>query len=268
MSKELDKFYTKPEVVLTCYQQVGDLSQFDLVVEPSAGNGAFLLPNIPMKAYDIAPEDERIQKADYLQVLTPTIVTSNKKVLTVGNPPFGRNCSLALQFIKKAMEYSDTVAFVLPKSFKKVSIQNKVPLTFHLVSTLDLPPSSFLLDGQSYDVPCIFQVWKRGITSRSKQATRTTTDLFRFVKKNDEVLKPVLTIRRVGVYAGMAYPEVEKSEQSHYFIALPENSPTSTSEFIRLCNSIAWEHDNTSGPRSISKGELIDKMEALLAEHV
>ena len=38
----LDQYFTKPEVVRRCLVQLGNLSKYDLAVEPSAGSGAFL----------------------------------------------------------------------------------------------------------------------------------------------------------------------------------------------------------------------------------
>ena len=38
----LDQYFTKPEVVRRCLAELGSLSRFDLVIEPSAGNGVFL----------------------------------------------------------------------------------------------------------------------------------------------------------------------------------------------------------------------------------
>lgn len=264
MSKALDKFYTNPTLVALCYNQIPDLADYDLLVEPSAGSGAFLqhpLPaSIAVKAYDILPEGANIISVDFLTLKPTEIRGTAKRVLTIGNPPFGRNCSSALKFINQAAGYSDTIAFILPKSFKKVSTQNKVSLAFELVSTIDLPANGFLLDGTVYDVPCVFQVWRRGLVPRDKLVTRTTTSLFTFTTAN----KAQLSVRRVGVYAGMAYPTTDKSPQSHYFITLPPDSEVTTASFIEKCNSIKWEHNNTSGPRSISKGELIEHMETLL----
>lgn len=36
----LDRFYTPPDVAAICIQQL-DLSEYDLIVEPSAGDGSF-----------------------------------------------------------------------------------------------------------------------------------------------------------------------------------------------------------------------------------
>src|SRR5581483_11875684 len=142
------KFYTRAEIVAWCCYQINWLEEkFDLIVEPSAGGGAFIQPFIgtiyPLKAYDIEPEAETITKIDYLQIPKEAIAESYKTILTLGNPPFGRNCSLALQFLKKAMTYSAVVAFILPRSFKKVSMQNKIPLDFVLERSVDLPDNAF-----------------------------------------------------------------------------------------------------------------------------
>ena len=57
----LDKFYTIPFVAKDCINKIGDLykwEDWDLIVEPSAGDGSFLL-NIPSDkriGIDIEPE--------------------------------------------------------------------------------------------------------------------------------------------------------------------------------------------------------------------
>jgi hypothetical protein len=69
----LDKFYTKSSVAQQCviaFNENVKVSEKDLIVEPSAGNGSFIqsLEEIKCsKAYiDVAPQDNRIVKADYL----------------------------------------------------------------------------------------------------------------------------------------------------------------------------------------------------------
>jgi hypothetical protein len=262
MSRVLDKFYTSPSVVEQCYRELGSLDTYDLMVEPSAGSGAFLVPlpaNLTVKSYDIAPEskDYPIQQADFLTLTPAQIKGDHKKVLTVGNPPFGVNSSLCLKFIKHASLYSQTIAFILPKSFKKISTQGKVPLTHSLTKSVDLPDNAFLLDGKPYSVPCVFQIWDRTDVPRIKKVGRTTTELFEFVTQD----RAELSVRRVGVYAGKAFTETDKSVQSHYFLKLREG--IDINEFVEKCNTLEWEHNNTAGPRSVAKGELIEKMEGL-----
>ena len=81
------------------------------------------------------------------------------KIHIIGNPPFGRQSSLARKFIKKSCDFCDTLSFILPKSFKKDSFQKTFPLYFHLVYQVDLPEKSFQVNSKDYNVPCVFQIW-------------------------------------------------------------------------------------------------------------
>ena len=80
---------------------------------------------------------------------------------------------------------------------------------------------------------------------------------FKFVKKNEN---PDYSLRRVGVYAGNISKDIEdKSVQSHYFIKVEQNSDL----FVIKYQYIQWEHDNTVGPKSISKQEFIREINKL-----
>jgi len=60
----------------------------------------------------------------------------------------------------------------------------------------------------------------------------------------------------VGVYAGNIDKNTkDKSFQSHYFIKFTNNK--SVDENIKLLEKIKFEFNNTVGPKSISKQELI-----------
>ena len=107
--KTIDKYYTSPCVVNECIELVKkniDIQINDLCIEPSAGNGAFnngiksLFKNY--KFYDLEPENSEIIKQDYLEYDHNTINKKKvNKVHIIGNPPFGRQSSLAIKFIKK-----------------------------------------------------------------------------------------------------------------------------------------------------------------------
>ena len=156
---KLDKFYTKKDIALFCISQL-DLNDYDIVIEPSAGSGSFSSQIKNCIAYDIAPEEENIIKQDYLMLdIDKSLLES--KVLVIGNPPFGVQNNLAISFFNHSAKFADTIAFILPKSFRKQSIQNRLSLDFSLVLDLDLPDKSFQLDGVDYDVPAIFQVWNK-----------------------------------------------------------------------------------------------------------
>ena len=72
-------------------------------------------------SYDIAPEKEYIEKQDYLELDISKMTSTTYHV--IGNPPFGRQSSLAKKFIKKTCKYASSISFILPKSFKKESFQ-------------------------------------------------------------------------------------------------------------------------------------------------
>jgi hypothetical protein len=253
----IDKYYTKPEIALQCidlFRTHIDILSTDVVIEPSAGAGAFVNPirGIPCanKAYDIAPEDPTIETQDYL-VFDPIILSSYEKIHIVGNPPFGRQSSLAIQFIKKSCEFADTVAFILPKSFKKDSMQRAFTPQFHKICEWDLPDNSFLVDGNDHDVPCVFQIWRKSEEPRVLKE-KVEPRGFRFVKKGEP---HDIAFRRVGVNAGVIHRDtVALSEQSHYFIVFTNGKSVDVN--IRQLSSIRFSHDNTVGPRSISKQEL------------
>ena len=119
---------------------------------------------------------------------------------------------------------------------------------------MDLPKNSFLIDGKEYDVPCVFQIWIKRDTYRTVRVYPKTSKFAEFVKKEDN---PDIAVRRVGVYAGKLFDcdLSDKSKQSHYFLRVKND------KFIELYRKkVKFEHDNTVGPRSISKGELFEKI--------
>lgn len=237
----LDKFYTKNEVVSICLSTL-DLSIFSNVIEPSAGNGSFSNRIKNCIALDIEPENETIKKQDFFD-----FTIEEKNNLIIGNPPFGRQNNLAINFFNKASEIGNVIAFILPKSFKKESIQNKLNFYFHKIIEIDLPNNSFYYKDEEVNVPCVWQVWEKRDYKR-EAFKKETTDDFLFVKKEEANC----SVRRVGVNAGKAFDDLQKSKQSHYFIMAKNKD-----NFIKKINSITWEHNNTVGPRSISKNELI-----------
>tara|TARA_B100001175_G_C19497662_1_gene636267 strand:- start:532 stop:1359 length:828 start_codon:yes stop_codon:yes gene_type:complete len=256
-----DKYYTKNEVVDTCVKQLEenlDINDNDICIEPSAGNGSFIknIKNVfkNYKFYDIEPDNEEIVKQDYLDFNFNKIIGENyNKIHILGNPPFGRQSSLAIKFIKKSVLYCDSISFILPKSFKKDSLRKHFPLNFHLIHEYDLPKNSFIVDNKEYDVPCVFQIWLKKNTNREVQE-KLKPNKYEFVKINEN---PDISFRRVGVYAGKIDTNVEnKSIQSHYFIKFDSN--IFTEELLKKLNIIEYScKDNTAGPKSISKQELI-----------
>lgn len=186
----LDKFYTIPSISLKCIQSVKDLDSYDLVVEPSAGNGSFYnqLPHETRVGIDISPECEGIIEQNFYDYTPPP---ECKKVLVIGNPPFGRVCSDAVKFFNHAAKWAHTIAFIIPRTFKRTSIHNRLSMDFVLVSDEDIPttPCSF---EPPMSVKCCFQVWHRTQTPRTPVTRPTTHKDWEFLKygPKDEAGKP------------------------------------------------------------------------------
>ena len=265
--KTIDKFYTSACIVDKCIQlikQTVTIQKDDLCIEPSAGNGSFIKGIKSLfknhKFYDLEPENTEIIKQDYLEYDYNAIIKKpNSKVHIVGNPPFGRQSSLAIKFIKKSSEYCDSISFILPKSFKKDSLKKHFPLSFHLICEYDLPDNSFLVDKKEYNVPCVFQIWIKKDTNRIIPKKLIPTQ-YKFVKKQDA---HDISFRRVGVNAGDIDKETEKkSTQSHYFIKF--NIELTDVLFDKLTNINYDCKNNTCGPNSISKQELMEEFNKIL----
>ena len=263
----IDKYYTKPTIVDKCINLAIEhlkIINEDFIIEPSAGNGSFIneIKNITSNYifYDLEPEHSEIIKQDYLLFDYPTNIQNNyNKIHVIGNPPFGRQSSLAIQFIKKSCQFCDSISFILPKSFKKESMQKSFPINYHLIVQYDIPDNSFLVDNKEHNVPCVFQIWEKKDFNRIIPPKLTPSN-YSFVKKNEE---PDFAFRRVGVNAGHISKDVlDKSEQSHYFIKFDEKI---SDELYSQLSTIPFDcKNNTVGPKSISKQELIKEINVFI----
>lgn len=249
LKSELDKFYTKKNVAKELISKI-DISSFDIYIDPCCGDGSFYNNVIHENkiGIDISSNLSNIIQCDFLD-WDYSKIDSNKKVISISNPPFGKQGSLALKFFKKCSLFCDKIAFILPLSFVKDSVKNKIPEYFHLEYEEILNENSFLLDGNDYNVKCVFQVWTKQNFKREKIKNIEIHD-FEYTK-NKELSD--FSVRRVGVYAGKAFKDTSKSEQSHYFIIVKDKSKIDF--YLNSLNNKTWE-DYTVGPRSISKNEL------------
>ena len=240
-----DQYYTKLNIAKECIDIIKEQVKGDYQwIEPSAGNGSFLVKKCI--AIDIDPQHKRIKKQNFLEY-TPSI---EKPILVYGNPPFGKQSSIAKSFIKHASTFASIIAFILPRSFVKPSMNNAFPKNFHCLYTKELEKDSFEVNGKSYNVPCVFQIWEKKDHERI-QDIKILPNGFTYVKSVDTY---DISIRRVGIHAGNALLKGNKvSSQSHYFIKLNDRS---IKEYIvEKINGHTFP-SNTVGPRSLSKGEI------------
>lgn len=240
----LDQYYTNPLLAVKLYEIVQKQYPIDdyLIVEPSAGTGSFysLFPEGSI-GYDLDPRCNGIIAQDFLTVN----LTSPKPIAMIGNPPFGKNASMALKFFNHAATMAGIIAFVLPRTFRKTSIQNKLSLDFHLCHDEIVPENSFIYEGEEYDVPCVFQIWEKRAPQRTKIAVETSHPDFRFTTPDGADF----ALQRVGVNAGRIKTDLGVSEQSHYFI----QGNIATFRALDF-NGVKF---NTAGNPSIAKSEIV-----------
>mgnify|MGYP001285504831 CR=1 FL=1 len=178
----LDKFYTNNNISEKCLktiEKIYEWSKWELVIEPSAGNGSFL-KKIPINkkiGIDILPDDDDIIKQDFLTYYPDNNI---KKILIVGNPPFGKGSSLAIKFFNHAAKWGNVIAFIIPRTFRRISIQNKLNINFHLILDDDIPinPCSFT---PNMMVKCCFQIWEKKENKREKVKLETKHKDWKFI---------------------------------------------------------------------------------------
>lgn len=169
--------------------------------------------------------------------------------VVVGNPPYGRNSNLAIQFLNKATELSDLVCMVVPSTFNKQSVLNKINKSFHLKFTKDNPIDSF-----SIRVTTSSQIWKRLDYERNNSDSPVTHNDFQFVKKEDANL----FIGRVGCGpAGKVKTDNfdHYSSEVHYFLKCKTQEVID--RLVSLENKFVAASSNTVCVRSLSKTELV-----------
>ncbi len=163
-----EQYYTPrslaTELVAEVAALVPDFSK-RTVVEPAGGTGAFVeaaefAGAARVFSVDIEPKHVRVGHGDYLEIELP-----EHNAVTISNPPFGRNNSLSIPFFNRAADHSEYIAFIVPRSWRKWSVINRLDRRFHLVSDRDIKID--YVDGEGADLSqrkilaTCFQVWQQ-----------------------------------------------------------------------------------------------------------
>jgi hypothetical protein len=261
----LDKFYTIPMYAKHCIDTVFQLynkDSFDMIIEPSAGNGSFFnqIHHSNLVGIDIAPESNNIHKQDFFSYLPPSESTN---ILVVGNPPFGRVSSLAIQFFNHAAQFCSTIAFIIPKTFRRISVQNKLNTSFHIVYDEDVPdkPCSFY---PKMSVKCCFQIWEKRDTLREIITLDTKHPDWTFLPYgpkdvNNQPTPPEGADFAMRAYGGKIGQIVTENLQdlrpkSWHWI----KATTNKNELIHLFSLLDYSNStNTARQNSMGRGELV-----------
>jgi len=163
-----EQYYTPRTLATELVGEVAALiSDFSTrtVVEPAGGTGSFVeaaerAGAARVFSVDIEPKHDRVGQGDYLEIELP-----EHNAVTISNPPFGRNNSLSIPFFNRAADHSEYIAFIVPRSWRKWSVINRLDRRFHLVSDRDIKID--YVDGEGADLSqrkilaTCFQVWQQ-----------------------------------------------------------------------------------------------------------
>ena len=178
-----EQFFTNFETAEELSRVIESQPWFDKItkiIEPSAGDGAWLKSLDVDEAYDIDPQHPDVVKQDFLD--PKFTIKREGSILSVGNPPFGRMGKLAKQFMHRCAEYSDYIAFILPASFAKVTQIRQLPEYFHLIYQEDLLDETFRFERDGKKVSTVFQIWERRATKRQDPKRKNSCDDFEFTR--------------------------------------------------------------------------------------
>jgi hypothetical protein len=196
----LDQYFTKQEVAEELFEKTkkiilkyeNSLDEFTWL-EPSAGDGGFynLFPKEKRIGVDIAPNLPDLIESDYLNYILP----KNKKVIVMGNPPFGHRGVIALDFINHSKD-AEYVCFILPMFFEskgKGSIKYRVK-GFNLIHSERLNNNSFYNPNskKNVNVKCIYQIWSKNYKSEEKEFSW-------YNNKNKEPFSEILKVYTVSL---------------------------------------------------------------------
>ena len=225
-----EQYYTPADLAERLISEVSALVP-DLanrtVIEPAGGTGSFIkaAQNIGVTnflSFDIEPKHALVKKADFLAKNFTA-----KDAVTISNPPFGRNNSLSIPFFNKAADHSEFICFIVPRSWRKWSVINRLDRRFHLVADHDI-----LID------------YEDDLGERLSSRTSLST-CFQIWQRKDE-LRPLIKVKDMGL--------VQKCGPDEADVALTifgfgcgkvrtefERKPNSTVMFLRVIHPRALE---------------------------
>jgi hypothetical protein len=262
---KLDQFFTKEDVALKCINIVDgyySLNKFSKIVEPSAGNGSF---------YYYLPKNKRIgieldkclcnKNDEYLNMSFFDYDIYNDNILVIGNPPFGTQNNLSVNFFNHAAKFADVIAFIIPKTWNKQSIENKLDLFFHRIVSIDLPKEPFY-GNKKTNVKCCFQIWEKSSKIRKcniSEKNHPDWDFLPYIKTENDLLPPKnadFVILAYGANSGRISEDLYRwRPKSVHFIKSKIDKDKLINRFKSLDYNVA---NNSARQSSLGKSLLIE----------
>lgn len=283
-----DRFYTKQHIADQCINElinVIDVSKIKCWFEPGVGKGSFVNSYFSIvdthkdKKLIVNDLDKFITDNSEISIYQQDFLTfsdvSESPLIIFGNPPFGKNASTAISFFNHAAKFSQVIAFIVPRSFRKLSIINRLDQNFHLIHETILEKKCFHYQGQEVDVPCVWSIWvhtqhtslmrnKPDFTPnilRPIKTQITTSDILSFTSANDASLM----IQRVGAAAGKVVWDKNKIQEksksrNYYFIKINNINNIKILQQNKFDMSEFPGKYDTAGMPSITKPDVIQEI--------
>lgn len=199
-------------------RELGWLGEGTTVLEPACGSGALVEPLktdlVSVKLADLIDYGIGAEIGDYLDS------NLGRHDLVLTNPPFGKMATLAVAFFNKATTNSNRIAFIVPQSFRKISIIDRLDLSYWPVGDYDLPSQSYNLpDGSQRVVKTCLQLWEKREVKREKLGKIDHTQFFTPLSKVAALTTSgAYALRGQGSAAGRVLEGLDHSESSTRFL--------------------------------------------------
>jgi len=216
-----EQYYTPGWVAEKCTQSmmeiVGNLAHQKKWLEPAGGTGTFIeciksrgIQDIV--SYDIEPHHPLVQKTtDFLK----EDISHLRGCLVLTNPPFGRLNQLSIPFFNKCAEVADYIGFLVPRSWRKWTITNRLSLNFQVVHDEVFHINFVTDDGkeiQGGGIDVVFQVWKRQPEKRKKVQIEDRGYLLRVEREKSDI-----GITTFGYACGKLIEPSDKKTGTYYY---------------------------------------------------
>ena len=274
-----DTFYTPEDTVRQLIGLIGDMSAFDTIIEPSAGDGA-ILSMLPSRAvgYDLSPLATGITRMNWLEPVTVDGDADDSmyipykaalwgyphRTLVIGNPPFGRQGVLASRFINECSGWASTVAFIMPRSFLKDSMMNRIDRRFHVRVMEPVIDDHYRIPSTADTriVPTIILILDYRDTPRTDHISTRLSKLeldmlpFEFCSREDADYMIVRVGSRSGSLEDLSHV-TDTNAKYNYFIRIRNQDADIRGMFTRAMPAFHRTRSMTTGPRSLSKAEIV-----------
>ena len=211
-----EQYYTPPETAIEIVDRL--IFRFpDAVdrvwIEPAGGIGTFVdvaksIGVSSIVSVDIEPHHPDVQKANFLETKFDL-----SGAVSIGNPPFGRNNSLSIPFFNRCATMSDVICFIVPKSWRKWTVINRLARNFHLVDDYELQINYLDLQGvplsEKSVLRTVVQTWERRDVERELIKVR---DMGIISRTTPELADVSLTI--FGYSCGTVRTEFERKKNT------------------------------------------------------